>query len=95
MAKFAINGRCGYVLKPQLYTNPQKSFNPFTTLTIDEVVAMNLEVEVISGQVSVHGKCSGLLLVSNQSFFVGGGGCHVSTWAANHASRWWKCRCWA
>jgi hypothetical protein len=51
LGKFAANGRSGYIRKPLLYTDANKSFNPFTVLPIGEIIAMNLDVEVLSGQV--------------------------------------------
>eukprot|EP00056_Hartaetosiga_gracilis_P001154 m.42471 g.42471 ORF g.42471 m.42471 type:complete len:1206 (+) comp10521_c0_seq1:15-3632(+) len=46
--KFKDNGRSGYILKPVLYTNPHKTFNPFNRNPIDEVVPLSVSVKVVS-----------------------------------------------
>eukprot|EP01147_Barroeca_monosierra_P002092 gene2092-5146_t len=46
--KFEDNGRSGYILKPLLYTDPSKTYNPFNRLPIDDVVPLNVSVKIIS-----------------------------------------------
>ncbi|KAM5316887.1 1-phosphatidylinositol 4,5-bisphosphate phosphodiesterase beta-3 isoform 1-T2 [Glossophaga mutica] len=47
---FEYNGRSGYLLKPEFMRRPDKSFDPFTEVIVDGIVANALRVKVISGQ---------------------------------------------
>ncbi|KAM5225439.1 1-phosphatidylinositol 4,5-bisphosphate phosphodiesterase beta-3 isoform 1-T2 [Hipposideros larvatus] len=47
---FEYNGRSGYLLKPEFMWRPDKSFDPFTEVIVDGIVANALRVKVISGQ---------------------------------------------
>ncbi|XP_006861047.1 PREDICTED: 1-phosphatidylinositol 4,5-bisphosphate phosphodiesterase beta-3 isoform X2 [Chrysochloris asiatica] len=47
---FEYNGRTGYLLKPEFMRRPDKSFDPFTEVIVDGIVANALRVKVISGQ---------------------------------------------
>eukprot|EP00049_Salpingoeca_infusionum_P008537 m.141773 g.141773 ORF g.141773 m.141773 type:complete len:1199 (-) comp14042_c0_seq10:362-3958(-) len=47
MGKFEQNGRSGYLLKPTLYTNPQRTFNPFDILPIDDVVPLSFRMKAL------------------------------------------------
>uniref|UniRef100_F1KS80 1-phosphatidylinositol 4,5-bisphosphate phosphodiesterase n=2 Tax=Ascaris suum TaxID=6253 RepID=F1KS80_ASCSU len=49
-AFFEQNGRCGYVLKPNLMRKPDAKFNPFETRNMDLVVPAYLSLTVISAQ---------------------------------------------
>ncbi|EGD77973.1 phospholipase C gamma 1 [Salpingoeca rosetta] len=46
--KFEDNARTGFLLKPALYTEPSKTYNPFNRLPIDDVVPLNVSVKVLS-----------------------------------------------
>lgn len=48
--KFEYNGRCGYLLKPDLMSRSDRPFDPFTESVIDGMVAASVRVKVISGQ---------------------------------------------
>ncbi|XP_061262754.1 1-phosphatidylinositol 4,5-bisphosphate phosphodiesterase beta-3 isoform X2 [Bos javanicus] len=47
---FEYNGRSGYLLKPEFMRRPDKSFDPFTEVIVDGIVANAVRVKVISGQ---------------------------------------------
>ncbi|XP_037694072.1 1-phosphatidylinositol 4,5-bisphosphate phosphodiesterase beta-3 isoform X2 [Choloepus didactylus] len=47
---FEYNGRSGYLLKPEFMRRADKSFDPFTEVIVDGIVANALRVKVISGQ---------------------------------------------
>ncbi|KFO28451.1 1-phosphatidylinositol-4,5-bisphosphate phosphodiesterase beta-3 [Fukomys damarensis] len=47
---FEYNGHSGYLLKPEFMRRPDKSFDPFTEVIVDGIVANALRVKVISGQ---------------------------------------------
>ncbi|XP_038071370.1 1-phosphatidylinositol 4,5-bisphosphate phosphodiesterase beta-1-like isoform X9 [Patiria miniata] len=50
MGYFEINGRTGYILKPEFMRRKDRLFDPFAESTMDGVVAATVEVRVISGQ---------------------------------------------
>jgi phosphatidylinositol phospholipase C beta len=43
---FEYNGRCGYLLKPDVMRRPNGQFDPFTVSTVDGIVAGTLEIRV-------------------------------------------------
>lgn len=43
---FEYNGRSGYLLKPEFMRRPDKSFDPFTEVIVDGIVANALRVKV-------------------------------------------------
>lgn len=43
---FEYNGRSGYLLKPEFMWRPDKSFDPFTEVIVDGIVANALRVKV-------------------------------------------------
>lgn len=43
---FEYNGRSGYLLKPEFMRRPDKSFDPFTEVIVDGIVANALSVKV-------------------------------------------------
>lgn len=45
---FLDNGRCGYVLQPEIFRDP--NFNPFDTSTFGNVEPLNLRITVIAGR---------------------------------------------
>uniref|UniRef100_A0A915KNR9 1-phosphatidylinositol 4,5-bisphosphate phosphodiesterase n=1 Tax=Romanomermis culicivorax TaxID=13658 RepID=A0A915KNR9_ROMCU len=47
---FEINGRCGYVLKPECMRKKDKHFDPFEESSFENVVAHTVSVSVLSGQ---------------------------------------------
>jgi hypothetical protein len=51
MGRFNCNQRSGFVLKPPMLRNKEKVFNPFNNLVLDQVVAVDVTVTVISAQV--------------------------------------------
>lgn len=46
---FEYNGRSGYLLKPEFMRRPDKSFDPFTEVIVDGIVANALRVKVGPG----------------------------------------------
>lgn len=46
---FEYNGRSGYLLKPEFMRRPDKSFDPFTEVIVDGIVANALRVKVEPG----------------------------------------------
>ncbi|XP_022090607.1 1-phosphatidylinositol 4,5-bisphosphate phosphodiesterase beta-1-like isoform X12 [Acanthaster planci] len=50
MGYFEINGRTGYILKPEFMRRKDRLFDPFAESIIDGIVAATVEVRVISGQ---------------------------------------------
>ncbi|KAM9294470.1 1-phosphatidylinositol 4,5-bisphosphate phosphodiesterase beta-2 [Gastrophryne carolinensis] len=50
MALFEFNGYSGYLLKHEFMRRADKQFDPFTVDRIDDVVANNLSITIISGQ---------------------------------------------
>eukprot|EP00053_Salpingoeca_punica_P019262 m.193742 g.193742 ORF g.193742 m.193742 type:complete len:1135 (+) comp17603_c0_seq1:90-3494(+) len=48
-AKFDINGRSGYVLKPSIMTDKAKSFDPLRKDPLEEHVPLDVTVRIISG----------------------------------------------
>ena len=48
--KFEVNGRCGYVRKPEVMTAEGTKYNPFTTNDLDNVVPLSLTLKVLSAQ---------------------------------------------
>jgi len=57
MAKFELNGGCGYLTKPSLMRYKDKHFDPFAE-RIDGVVAKQLQIKIISGQFLSSSKLS-------------------------------------
>lgn len=57
MAKFELNGGCGYLTKPSLMRYKDKHFDPFAE-KIDGVVAKQLQIKIISGQFLSSSKLS-------------------------------------
>lgn len=47
---FEYNGRSGYLLKPDFMRRADRTFDPFTSTTVDGIVAGTVAVKVISGQ---------------------------------------------
>lgn len=47
---FEYNGRSGYLLKPEFMRRPDKSFDPFTEVIVDGIVANALRVKVGPGR---------------------------------------------
>lgn len=43
---FEYNGRSGFLLKPEFMRRPDKSFDPFTEVIVDGIVANALRVKV-------------------------------------------------
>lgn len=52
LGKFSVNGGCGYVRKPSCMLRP-KTFDPFTRVSIEEVVPIALTVKVLGA--CIHG----------------------------------------
>eukprot|EP00795_Rhopilema_esculentum_P013424 gene13424-4293_t len=50
LGKFEINGRCGYLLKPDFMCRSDRTFDPFVESTVDGIIAGTISVKVISGQ---------------------------------------------
>lgn len=50
---FEYNGRSGYLLKPEFMRRPDKSFDPFTEVIVDGIVANALRVKVGPGRAQV------------------------------------------
>ncbi|XP_065655400.1 1-phosphatidylinositol 4,5-bisphosphate phosphodiesterase classes I and II isoform X4 [Hydra vulgaris] len=50
LGKFEINGRCGYLLKPEHMRRHDRTFDPFVDSTVDGIIAGTVQVKVISGQ---------------------------------------------
>lgn len=50
LGAFEFNGRSGYLLKPDILTLKERSFDPFSELSIDGIVQVTLTVKIISGQ---------------------------------------------
>ncbi|XP_047138767.1 1-phosphatidylinositol 4,5-bisphosphate phosphodiesterase beta-4 isoform X1 [Hydra vulgaris] len=50
LGKFEINGRCGYLLKPEHMRRHDRTFDPFVESTVDGIIAGTVQVRVISGQ---------------------------------------------
>nr|BAA76276.1 PLC-betaH1 [Hydra vulgaris] len=50
LGKFEINGRCGYLLKPEHMRRHDLTFDPFVDSTVDGIIAGTVQVKVISGQ---------------------------------------------
>ena len=46
--KFMVNRRCGYQLKPLTMRDTTKNFNPFASVPIPGIVAMDIKVEVLA-----------------------------------------------
>jgi len=44
---FELNGRCGYVLKPECMRKKDRHFDPFETDTIEHIVANTVTVKVL------------------------------------------------
>lgn len=47
---FEMNGRTGYLLKPQFMRRMDRKFDPFAESTVDGIIAGKVSVQVISGQ---------------------------------------------
>ncbi|XP_030855171.1 1-phosphatidylinositol 4,5-bisphosphate phosphodiesterase beta-3 isoform X15 [Strongylocentrotus purpuratus] len=47
---FNLNGRTGYILKPDFMRRKDRHFDPFAESTMDGIVAATVEVKVLSGQ---------------------------------------------
>jgi len=47
---FELNGRTGYLLKPQFMRRMDRKFDPFAESTVDGIIAGTVSVQVISGQ---------------------------------------------
>jgi len=47
---FELNGRTGYLLKPQFMRRSDRKFDPFAESTVDGIIAGTVSVKVISGQ---------------------------------------------
>jgi len=45
-AKFEYNGRCGYLLKPEMMLSETRTFDPFAESTVDGVIAAQCDVKV-------------------------------------------------
>lgn len=61
---FEYNGRSGYLLKPEFMRRPDKSFDPFTEVIVDGIVANALRVKVGTGtglDLGVQGQTACLL----------------------------------
>lgn len=46
MGIFELNGRCGYILKPECMTKVDKKFDPFAESTVDGIIAGTVSVRV-------------------------------------------------
>lgn len=57
IGKFALNGNCGYLLKPKCFTTPTLKFDPFGSVH-NGVIPHELSLEIISGQYLCKRKCS-------------------------------------
>lgn len=58
---FEYNGRSGYLLKPEFMRRPDKSFDPFTEVIVDGIVANALRVKVgqqRAGAMGVEGRAA-------------------------------------
>lgn len=66
---FEYNGHSGYLLKPEFMRRPDKSFDPFTEVIVDGIVANALRVKVGPGSRDGSGGCpgGGLLVVTSPS----------------------------
>ena len=58
MGYFEINGRTGYILKPEFMRRKDRLFDPFAESTMDGVVAATVEVRVSILMVDVTGRNS-------------------------------------
>lgn len=50
MGKFALNGRCGYILKPSVMTVEGTKYNPFMMNDLDNVTPISLYLKCLSVQ---------------------------------------------
>uniref|UniRef100_H3CZG3 1-phosphatidylinositol 4,5-bisphosphate phosphodiesterase n=1 Tax=Tetraodon nigroviridis TaxID=99883 RepID=H3CZG3_TETNG len=48
--KFEYNGSCGYLLKPDFMRRSDRTFDPFSEIPVDGVIAAHCSVQVFSGQ---------------------------------------------
>eukprot|EP00117_Sycon_ciliatum_P011116 scpid84422/ scgid12726/ 1-phosphatidylinositol 4,5-bisphosphate phosphodiesterase beta-4; Phosphoinositide phospholipase C-beta-4; Phospholipase C-beta-4 len=48
LGKFDYNGRCGYLLKPDVMRRPDRDFDPFAESPIDSVVAASVKITVLA-----------------------------------------------
>lgn len=46
LGAFEFNGKSGYLLKPDILTLKERSFDPFSELSIDGIVQVTLTVKV-------------------------------------------------
>ncbi|GAB6020072.1 phospholipase c beta [Chamberlinius hualienensis] len=47
---FEVNGRSGYLLKPDFMRRNDRKFDPFAESTVDGIIAGSLSIKIISGQ---------------------------------------------
>ncbi|XP_057303429.1 1-phosphatidylinositol 4,5-bisphosphate phosphodiesterase beta-1-like [Hydractinia symbiolongicarpus] len=57
LGKFEMNGRCGYLLKPEHMRRSDRTFDPFVESTVDGIIAGTVHVRVISGQCLSERRC--------------------------------------
>ena len=57
IGKFALNGNCGYLLKPKCFTTPTLKFDPFASMQ-NGIIPHELSLEIISGQYLCKRKCA-------------------------------------